>query len=325
MTEVHEFELRQAPSDGIAAIRFAPSSPRLLVASWDATCRLYDTRENALRIAFQCRAPQLACAFADEATGLGGGLDKLLRRFDFNTGQAYALGNHDDTIKAVVFANGPRLAATGSWDRTVRLWDPRQQNPVSVHGQPDKVYTMAVTGDNLVVGTAGRHVWIWDVRQMGSVKQRRESSLKFQTRYIAGMPSGEGYAVGSIEGRVAVEYIDPSAESQKRKFAFKCHRQKADNGEDTIYPVNALAFHPSHGTFASGGCDGIVNIWDAVGRKRLYQFHKYPTSISALDFNHDGTTLAIASSYTMEEGDKDHPPDTIFVRHVTDAETKAKA
>ncbi len=54
----------------------------------------------------------------------------------------------------------------------------------------------------------------------------------------------KGYAVGSIEGRVAVEYIDPSAESQKRKFAFKCHRQKADNGEDTIFPVNALAFHP---------------------------------------------------------------------------------
>ncbi len=33
---VNEFELRQAPSDGIAAVRFAPSSLRLLVASWDA-------------------------------------------------------------------------------------------------------------------------------------------------------------------------------------------------------------------------------------------------------------------------------------------------
>lgn len=52
-----------------------------------------------------------------------------------------------------------------------------------------------------------------------------------------------GYAVGSIEGRVAVEYIDPNAESQKRKFAFKCHRLKAENDEDTIFPVNALAFH----------------------------------------------------------------------------------
>ena len=25
---------------------------------------------------------------------------------------------------------------------------------------------------------------------------------------------------------------------------------------DTVYPVNALAFHPKWGTFATGGCDG---------------------------------------------------------------------
>eukprot|EP00961_Rhodomonas_salina_P281251 3800060-Rhodomonas_salina.1 len=29
-----------------------------------------------------------------------------------------------------------------------------------------------------------------------------------------------------------------------------------DKGVDTVYPVNALAFHPSYGTFATGGCDG---------------------------------------------------------------------
>lgn len=50
--------------------------------------------------------------------------------------------------------------------------------------------------------------------------------------------------MGSIEGRVAIDYIDPSPESQKRKFAFKCHRLKADDGQDTIFPVNALVFHP---------------------------------------------------------------------------------
>lgn len=35
------------------------------------------------------------------------------------------------------------------------------------------------------------------------------------------------------------------------------------------------------------------------------QFHKYPTSIAALDYNQDGSLLAIASSYTMEEGEKE--------------------
>ena len=52
-----------------------------------------------------------------------------------------------------------------------------------------------------------------------------------------------GFVLASIEGRVAVDYFDCSAASQKRKFAFKCHRSK-ENGRDVIYPVNALAFHP---------------------------------------------------------------------------------
>ena len=39
---------------------------------------------------------------------------------------------------------------------------------------------------------------------------------------------------------------------QARRYAFKCHR-KSDTGKDTVYPVNAIAFHPIHGTFASGG------------------------------------------------------------------------
>jgi len=57
------------------------------------------------------------------------------------------------------------------------------------------------------------------------------------------MPNGRGYATSSIEGRVAVEYFDQDAATQKNHFAFKCHRAAVD-GVDTVYPVNALAFHP---------------------------------------------------------------------------------
>ena len=35
-------------------------------------------------------------------------------------------------------------------------------------------------------------------------------------------------------------------------------------------------------------------------------------------------TQAVASSYTYEEGDKDHPPDAVFVRPVVDAEVLPK-
>jgi cell cycle arrest protein BUB3 len=36
----------------------------------------------------------------------------------------------------------------------------------------------------------------------------RDSSLKYQTRCVRFFPNGSGMAVGSIEGRVAIEYLD---------------------------------------------------------------------------------------------------------------------
>ena len=54
-----------------------------------------------------------------------------------------------------------------------------------------------------------------------------------------------GYATGSVEGRIAVEYFDPSPDVQKEKYAFKCHRQTVD-GIDHVWPVNTIAFHPMY-------------------------------------------------------------------------------
>lgn len=55
------------------------------------------------------------------------------------------------------------------------------------------------------------------------------------------MPAG--YATASVEGRIAVEYVDPAPEIQDKKYAFKCHRQTIDD-VDHVWAVNALAFHP---------------------------------------------------------------------------------
>lgn len=78
-----------------------------------------------------------------------------------------------------------------------------------------------------------------------------------------------------------------------------------------------LAFHPLHGTFVSGGCDGVVNVWDGANKKRLSQWTGYPTSIASLSFSPDGQRVAIASSYTYEEGNRPAARDEIYVRDVS--------
>jgi cell cycle arrest protein BUB3 len=214
---------------------------------------------------------------------------------------------------------------TGSWDATVKVWDPRAGSnalQASVN-QPDKVYSMDLAHHRLVVATNNQHIMVWDTRNMSAPEMKRESSLKHQTRCVRAYLDGTGFAIASTEGRVAMEFFDPTPAVQAKKYAFKCHRAMV-NGVDHVYPVNALAFHPIYGTFASGGADGQVNIWDGANKKRLSQFRKYPAGISALAWNSDGTMLGIASSYTFEEGDRDHPPDDVYVRPVQDVELRPK-
>ena len=107
------------------------------------------------------------------------------------------------------------------------------------YNQGEKVYTMSVCGEKLVVGTAGRKILVWDVRNMSYTLQKRESNLKYQTRAIRCFPNKQGFVLSSIEGRVAVEYLDTNPEVQKKKYAFKCHRIKED-GLEKIFPVNAI-------------------------------------------------------------------------------------
>jgi cell cycle arrest protein BUB3 len=111
---------------------------------------------------------------------------------------------------------------------------------------PGKVYSMDITpdGKKLVVGTSTHQVLIYDTKQ-NQILQKRTSSLKFQIRCIKCFIDNSGFAISSTEGRVAMEYFDTSKEAQSKKYSFKCHRNKDESGLEIIYPVNAIAFHPT--------------------------------------------------------------------------------
>lgn len=64
--------------------------------------------------------------------------------------------------------------------------------------------------------------------------------------------------------------------------------------------VNQIRYN----TFASGGSDCSVSIWDHKVKKRLRQYGKLQNPISALAFNCDGTRLAVAASYTWDDGEE---------------------
>jgi mRNA export factor len=83
--------------------------------------------------------------------------------------------------------------------------------------------------------------------------------------------------LGSIEGRVAIQYIEPK--SPKDNFTFKCHRSQPSqpNQPQDIYAVNDIAFHPQYMTLATVGSDGKFSFWDKDNR--FVEILKYVLSI----------------------------------------------
>uniref|UniRef100_A0A1B0GDS8 Uncharacterized protein n=1 Tax=Glossina morsitans morsitans TaxID=37546 RepID=A0A1B0GDS8_GLOMM len=154
-------------------------------------------------------------------------LDKNLRLYDVNTHTENVVCDHYAPIRCVEYANWVNGIPTGSWDKTVKLWDMPEKHCVVIYEQcHGKIYSMSENEEKLLVATSDRAVLIWDLRKMEEYVMKRESSLKYQTFCIRLCPNKEGYVMSSIEGRVAFEYLDPDPEIQKLKFAFKCHRNK---------------------------------------------------------------------------------------------------
>mmetsp|Transcript_77830 Transcript_77830/g.209756 ORF Transcript_77830/g.209756 Transcript_77830/m.209756 type:complete len:330 (+) Transcript_77830:76-1065(+) len=318
-------ELADPPKDGISALQFAPEHNLLLASSWSAEVRMYDVVTNSKKAQYSHKAAVLDCCWgADQTRCFSGSVDRTVKAFDFGTGTDMLLGEHEKAVKSVCWQRELGCLVSGGWDKVVKLWDLRTGSSTYSMQLPERVFTMSVCAYRIVVGTANRHVAIYDTRNLSEPEQQRESSLKFQTRCIRCYPDGKGYALSSIEGRVAMEYFDTSAAGQAKKYAFKCHRAQDERGVDTVYPVNALAFHPTFGTFATGGCDGKVIMWDGENKKRLQAPWSYPTSIAALAFNPTGNMLAVASSYTFEEGDREAPPTQIFIRAVSETEVRPR-
>jgi WD40 repeat protein len=65
-----------------------------------------------------------------------------------------------------------------------------------------------------------------------------------------------------------------------------------------LFAVNDVQFHPKvHGTFATGGSDGKINVWDKDAKKRLKEFNACPAPITSLAFDEHGEWLVYASGY----------------------------
>ncbi|KAI9319861.1 WD40-repeat-containing domain protein [Dichotomocladium elegans] len=321
-----DFEVASPPTDSVSGLDFSPVADYLAVSSWDNQIRIYEVQPNGSttpKAAYAHEAPALCVTWSKDGTKVvSGGGDKAARMMDITTGQTTQVAEHAEPIRCVKFLDqGQSILATGSWDKTIKYWDTRSPQPIGTVQLPERLYTMDTKGNLLVAGTANRHILLFDLNNPTTIFKQRLSPLKWQTRAVSCFTDGSGYAVGSIEGRLAIQYLEQ--QKQSLNFSFRCHRDEAKN----VYSVNAISFHPIYGTFATAGSDGTYCFWDKGSKQRLKASTKMNGTIACTTFNRNGAIFAYALSYDWTKGYKfatPNGPHKIYLHAVNDDEIRPR-
>mmetsp|Transcript_5155 Transcript_5155/g.12373 ORF Transcript_5155/g.12373 Transcript_5155/m.12373 type:complete len:364 (-) Transcript_5155:95-1186(-) len=314
----------EPPGDAISSLVWSPTQNLFCAGSWDKSVRVWELSPQGIapRMCYQHEAPVLCCGFSrDGQRVFSGGCDNKVKMKNLQTQQEQQVGQHDAPVKEVFSIDEMNMVVSGSWDRTLRFWDMRQPNPALTLQQPERVYSMDLKFPLLVVGCAERHINVYNLQtlqQNQNPYKQGQTALRLQTRCVSCFPDKTGYAVGSIEGRCSIAYVEDTS----KNFAFKCHRTNEE-----IFAVNSIDFHPSMGTFSTCGGDGTFVFWDKENRQRLKQFNSCHYAVTAGKFNAQGDFFAYAVSYDWSKGHEVNSPQLprgVYVHKVQEAEVRPK-
>ncbi|KAJ1922280.1 hypothetical protein H4219_000142 [Mycoemilia scoparia] len=211
----NEVVIESPITDTISELQFSPQSNFLAAASWDNQVRIWDVDYTQAKpvTAITHEGPALCCTWSmDGKYMVSGGADTFGRMVDMDSGSNMLVAKHDEPIRNVRFValNGQPILVTGSWDKTIKYWDLRQQKPLGSVDIQQKCYAMDARGDCIVIATANRMIHYIDAKNPQFIMKTFLSPLKYQTKSLAISPDAKCTAIGSVEGRFALEYFADS-------------------------------------------------------------------------------------------------------------------
>jgi WD40 repeat protein len=187
---------------------------------------------------------------------------------------------HSSEVVSVAFSPDGKTLASGSWDKTIKLWDVATGAELrALTGHSTYVISVAFSPDGKTLASASYDtIRLWNVASGAQLRMLTGHSAVYS---VAFSPNGKTLASGSNDKTIRLWDMGSGAEL------------RALTGHSSA--VYSVAFSPDGKTLASGSWDNTIKLWDTSSGTELHTLTGHSSAVNSVAFSPDGKTLASGS------------------------------
>jgi WD40 repeat protein len=281
--------------DDVNAIAFSPDGKAIAGAGNEGVMRLWDASGKELKVwkeaIYQNQNVQDIAFSPNGKFIVVGGLVSIARVWNregsLTEPQAKLKGmegsqdGHQGNIASVAVSPDSQLIATGSYDKTMRVWKPKSPNGelVAVAPKQEGVISRVVfTANSQQIVTADweGNIAFWDL----AGKQINKWEKVHQTQIRGLGITRDGSRIVTADKSSYVKILDSSGKQLREFFSYQSG-------------INELVISPDGQLIATGGMDGTLRLWDFQGRQ-VAEFRNPKGAIWGVAFSPDSQQIALA-------------------------------